>query len=75
MRGGLGPFQGMAVEGVMTWTVKGASDGAVVSFTYAIGGYAKDGFEEISKMADQMLGGQIERLKKLAEGESAPRTH
>ncbi len=73
MRGGLGPFQGMAVEGVMTWSVKSVADGTVVSFTYTVGGYAKDGFEEISKMADQMLGGQIERLKKLADGEPVPR--
>jgi uncharacterized protein YndB with AHSA1/START domain len=75
MRGGLGPFQGMAVEGVMTWTVKGGADGTVVSFTYAVGGYAKDGFDEISKMADHMLGEQMERLKKLVDGESVPRAH
>jgi hypothetical protein len=75
MRGGLGPFQGMAVEGVMTWSVKSVADGTVVSFTYAIGGFAKDGFDEVSKMADQMLGEQIERLKKLVDGEPVPHAH
>ena len=72
LRGGLGPFQGMAVEGAMTWSVKSVAEGTVVSFTYAIGGYAKDGFEDISKMADHMLGEQMERLKKFVDGAPAP---
>ena len=74
MRGGLGPFQGMGVEGVMTWNVKSEAAGAAVSFTYTVGGYAKDGFGEMSKMADRMLGEQIERLKRLVDGGPVPRT-
>ena len=37
------------------------------------GGYAKDGFDGASKAADHVLGEQMERLKKLVDGESAPR--
>jgi hypothetical protein len=73
LRGALGPFQRLAVDGVMTWSVKSVAGGTDVSFTYAIGGYSKDGFDELSKMTDQVLGEQIERLKKLVDGESAPR--
>jgi len=68
LRGALGPFQGLAVDGVMTWSVKGVTDGTDISFTYAIGGYAKDGFEGMSKMTDRVLGEAIERLKKSVDG-------
>jgi hypothetical protein len=74
LRGALGPFQGLAVDGVMTWSVKGGAEGADISITYAIGGYNKDGFDELSKAADHVLGEQLERLKKLLDGE-APRGH
>ena len=75
MRGALGPFQGLAVDGVMTWSVKSVADGTDISLTYVIGGYAKDGFEQLSKAADQVLAEQIERLKALVDGGSAARNH
>jgi hypothetical protein len=75
LRGALGPFQGLAVDGVMTWSVKSVADGTDVSVTYSIGGYAKDGFDQWSKMSDRMLAEQMERFKKLVDGESAPRGH
>jgi hypothetical protein len=65
LRGALGPFQALAVEGVMTWTVKANGNGSDISASYAIGGYSKDGFDNLSKAADQVLGIQIERLRKL----------
>src|SRR5277367_3804487 len=65
MRGALGPFQGLAVDGAMTWSVQGAADGSDISITYSIGGYNKDGFDELAKAADHVLGEQLERLKKL----------
>jgi hypothetical protein len=72
----LGPFQGLAVDGVMTWSVKSAAGGGTdISFTYALGGYAKDGLEGMSKIADQVLGEQLERLKKVVDGEPLPRGH
>jgi hypothetical protein len=74
MRGALGPFQGLAVDGVMTWSVKSAADGGTdISLTYAVGGYAKDGFDELSQAADHVLGEQLERLKKLVDGAAAAR--
>ena len=75
LRGALGPFQGLAVAGVMTWSVKSVADGTDISFTYSVGGYAKDGFDELSKMTDHVLGEQMERLKKLVDAESASRSH
>ena len=64
LRGALGPFQGLAVDGVMTWSVKSVAEGTDVTFAYSIGGYAKDGFDELSKMTDHVLGEQMERFKK-----------
>jgi hypothetical protein len=64
LRGALGPFQSLAVEGSMTWSVKSNATGADISFSYIVGGYNKDGFEALSKAADHVLGEQIERLRK-----------
>src|ERR1700722_2066807 len=69
LRGALGPFQGLAVDGVMTWSVKSAAGGTDVSITYAVGGYAGGGFGELSKMTDQVLGEQLERLGKVVLGQ------
>ena len=67
LRGALGPFQGLAVDGVMTWNIKANANGTDISLSYAIGGYAKDGFENLAKGADHVLGEQIERLRKLID--------
>jgi Polyketide cyclase / dehydrase and lipid transport len=65
LRGALGPFQGLAVNGAMTWSVKsnGSGSGSDISLSYVVGGYAKDGFDALSKAADRVLGEQIARLK------------
>jgi len=75
LRGGLGPFQTLGVEGVMTFTIKPGAGGSEVSLTYAVGGYSKDGFDTLSKAADQVLAEQLERLKDFVEGRQAARTH
>jgi uncharacterized protein YndB with AHSA1/START domain len=71
LRGALGPFQAMAVNGVMTFTVTGTADGTDISLSYAVGGYAKDGFDDLAKAADHVLGEQLGRLMKLVDGEPA----
>ena len=75
LRGALGPFQGFAVDGVMTWSLKSVANGTDISLTYAIGGYVKDGFDELSKAADQVLGQQIEQLKKSVDGDTPKHDH
>ena len=68
LRGALGPFQSLPVDGVMTFVIKpGAGGGSEVSLTYAVGGYAKDGFDALSKAADEVLGTQLAGLKKFVE--------
>jgi uncharacterized protein YndB with AHSA1/START domain len=68
LRGALGPFQSLAVDGVMTWSVKSNGSGSDISVSYAVGGYAKAGFDALSKAADHVLGVQIERLSKAIDG-------
>jgi uncharacterized protein YndB with AHSA1/START domain len=68
LRGALGPFQALAVDGVLTFTFKPAAQGSDVTLTYVLGGYSKDGFESLSKAADQVLTEQMARYKKLLDG-------
>ncbi len=68
LRGALGPFQGLGVDGALTWSVKSNANGTEISVSYAAGGYNKDGFDALSKAADHVLGDQIERLRKFIDG-------
>ena len=66
-RGALGPLQTMGVVGSLTVTLASAGAGTDLTFDYAVGGYAKDGFEDLSKGVDAVLGSQAARLKMLIE--------
>jgi uncharacterized protein YndB with AHSA1/START domain len=67
LRGALGPLQGYAIEGAMTWTLKASGDGTDLSLTYALAGYYKGGFKQWSKGVDGVLTDQVARLKRLVE--------
>jgi len=67
MTGGLGPLGLMGVEGNMTWEFEDSEEGTRVRFTYAIGGYAKDGLDQIAPAVDFVLGEALGRLKAYAE--------
>jgi len=68
LRGALGPLQAMAVDGAMTWTLKTSPKGTDLTLTYAVGGYAKDGFAALATAVDQVLADQIGRLRALLQG-------
>jgi uncharacterized protein YndB with AHSA1/START domain len=68
MRGALGPLQGMGVDGAMTFELKPAANGTDVTMNYAVGGYNKAGFDEISKAVNQVLSEQMESLRKAIDG-------
>ncbi|HLY05740.1 MAG TPA: SRPBCC domain-containing protein [Rhizomicrobium sp.] len=71
LRGALGPLQGMAVDGAMTVGLRAAGNHTQLTLTYAVGGYAKPGFEELSKAVDSVLGEQTARLARFIETGSA----
>ena len=67
LRGALGPFQALAVDGALTWSVKPGGNGTDLTATYALGGYVKEGFGELSQAADGVLTSAVGRLQRLLE--------
>lgn len=67
MTGGLGPLGLMGVDGNMIWEFLDAENGTRVRFTYAIGGYAKDGLDQIAPAVDYVIGEALDRLKAYIE--------
>jgi hypothetical protein len=67
LRGALGPLQEQAVVGAMTWTITEAAGRTRVDMTYIVGGYMRGGFEPVAKLVDQVLGLQVQRLKRYIE--------
>jgi len=67
LRGALGPLQSMGLEGAMTISVESAGTGTNLTLVYAVGGYAKDGFESLSQGVDEVLAEQVARLQKLVD--------
>jgi hypothetical protein len=67
LRGGLGPLQAMGIEGALSFSLKGGNDATDLTVTYAVGGYAKEGFDNLSKAVDGVLGEQVARLHRLIE--------
>ncbi len=67
LRGGLGPLQALAIDAVLTFTLKEANGSTMLDVTYRVGGYAPGGFESISKGVDGVLTGQVGRLKRTVE--------
>lgn len=46
LSGGLGPLQGLAASGAMTFALKGGDDGTRVTLDYMVGGYMPGGIGE-----------------------------
>jgi len=67
LRGSLGPFQTMAADGAMVWSLAPKDGGTDVTMTYAVAGYLKDGFGKIGQGADGVLAEQLARLKRMVE--------
>ena len=67
MTGGLGPLGLLGVDGTMTWEFLDAEGGTQVRFTYAVGGYAKDGLDSIAPAVDYVIGEALDRLKAFVE--------
>lgn len=70
LRGALGPFQGYAVDGAMTWSLKAGGNGTDLSLEYTLGGYSRDSFDVLSKAVDGVLGEQVANLKRAIESGS-----
>jgi len=69
LRGALGPMQGLGADGALTFSLAPASDGTDVVMTYALGGYAKGGFQSLAPVVDGVLGQQLAHLKQTVEND------
>lgn len=67
LTGGLGPLGLMGVDGNMTWDFEAVEGGTRVRFTYAVGGYLKDGLDQMAGPVDYVLGEALGRLKRFIE--------
>ncbi len=67
MTGGLGPLGLMGLDGNMTWEFEDTEEGTRVRFTYAVGGYSKDGLDQIAPAVDFVLGEALGRLRAYVE--------
>ena len=67
MTGGLGPLGVMGVDGNMTWEFEAVDGGTRVRFTYAVGGYAKNGLQELAGPVDRVIGEALNRLASFIE--------
>lgn len=65
--GGLGPLQEMGIHGAMTFSLKETENGTELSMTYIVSGYVKDGLTGLAPVVDQVLAGQVNRLKAFME--------
>lgn len=65
MRGSLGPLQGEAATGTLTFALKPVESGTAVTLTYVVGGHVRMGMAEIAPAVDGVLGEQLTRLSAL----------
>lgn len=64
MTGALGPLQGSAVTGTLTWQFASSPQGGVAAtVTYAAAGYYPGGLDKIADAVDTVIGDQLRRLK------------
>lgn len=67
LRGALGPFQAMGVDGAVSISLTPKDQGTTLTLTTTTGGFVPGGLTEWAPRADAMLGEQVGRLKKLLE--------
>lgn len=67
LRGSLGPLQSMAVTGVWTLTLTERNGSTTLDSTYTVSGHSAQGLGALAAPVDQVMTGQLSRLKTFAE--------
>ncbi|WP_237060746.1 hypothetical protein [Microbulbifer sediminum] len=62
LRGGLGPLQGLPVNGLMRWRIVPRGAGATLTWEYRVWGAASNQLDRIAGPVDQVLGQQLSSL-------------
>ena len=67
LSGGLGPLGLLGVNGNMVWEFDDSEGGTMLTWSYAVGGYASGGLDRLAPVVDRVLAEQMQRLKAFAE--------
>lgn len=67
LRGGLGPLQGLAVSGTLTFQLTAGEETTTVALTYAVAGYLPDGLAGWAGPVSGVLEQQLDRLERYVE--------
>lgn len=67
LHGGLGPLRFEGVAGTLQWSVRPAERGTVITQSYVVGGYMRQGGEHWAPIVDQVLQENLTRLKSLLD--------
>lgn len=62
MTGGLGPLQGMGLDGALEWRLAPAEGGTRITLWYRAGGYTPDDLRKFVSVVDQVQGLQLDGL-------------
>ncbi|MEZ4826443.1 MAG: SRPBCC domain-containing protein [Bacteroidia bacterium] len=65
--GGMGPLQGMGLYGSMTFSLEKKGENTQLTMNYVVTGYMPGGIQSLAAPVDQVLAGQVNRLKTFAE--------
>lgn len=65
--GGLGPLQGMGLDGTMTVRFEASDDGSKAVMLYNVSGFAEGGLEGLAPIVDQVQAGQMARFAAYAD--------
>ena len=59
MVGGLGPLQGMGLQGALEWRLKPVAAGTQITLRYVAGGYAPEPLAKLAPVVDRVQGQQL----------------
>ncbi len=62
MTGGLGPLQGMGLNGALEWRFAPENDGTRITLHYRVGGYSPDDLSKFAAVVDKVQGSQLAGL-------------
>jgi hypothetical protein len=68
LQGSIGPLQGEAVAGSLTFTLKPVPQGTEIVMNYIVGGYLRTGGDNWAPVVDRVLAAQLERLRRHLAG-------
>lgn len=72
MTGGLGPLQGMGIDGVLEWRLEPQDAGTRITLFYRVGGYTPDDLAKFAPVVDQVQALQLGGLVKYLEATHPP---